>query len=149
MKNEKGITLIELIIAILIFSVVIALAGSFLVSGFRNYEVIGEILTGQSNTRYVMYEISKELRNASLSDITINDTNTSINIDGVTFSYSADDLTVSRIETTGTTVIARDIAGFYVEISGETVNYSIQSTDDSAGLNSSVTLKEFTRPSPP
>jgi prepilin-type N-terminal cleavage/methylation domain-containing protein len=149
MKNNKGLTLIELLIAAAIFTVVITLAGTMLVSGFKNYEQVSEIMTGQANTRYVMYEISKYLRNASISDITINESNTSITIDDVTISYSSVDSTVSRQQSGSLTVIARDISEFAVSLSGDTISYSIQSSDESSELNSSVTIKEFERPSPP
>ena len=148
MKGKKGLTLIELLIAIAIFTIVITLAGTLFVSGFRNYEKVSSILTGQSGTRLVMYEISKELRNATADEITINATNTSITIDDVTFTYSSENTYVSVTRSGTTSIIARNISGFYVELVDETVNYSIQSFDESAGLNSSVTVKEFDRPSP-
>jgi prepilin-type N-terminal cleavage/methylation domain-containing protein len=149
MRNKKGFTLIELLIALAIFAVVIALAGSLFVSGFRNYEKVSEILTGQTNTRYVMYDISKALRSADIEDITISEDNASITIGDVSYIYSSGSSTVSRVRDGSTVVIARDIVSFNVELSGETVNYSIQSADEKAQLNSSVTLKQFSRPSPP
>ena len=149
MKNNKGFTLVELIIAIMIFSVVMALAGSLFVSGFRNYEKVSEILTGQSNTRYVMYDISKALRSAKMEDVTISEDHTAITIGDVSYIYSSGSSTVSRTRDGSTVVIARDIISFYVELSGETINYSIQSSDEETQLNSSITLKEFSRPSPP
>ncbi len=149
MKNKKGFTLIELLIAISIFAVVMAIAGSLFVSGFRNFEKVSEILTGQTNTRYVMYDISKVLRSADIEDITISEDNSSITIGDVSYIYSSGSSTVSRVRDGSTAVIARDIVSFYVELSGETVNYSIQSADEKAQLNSSVTLKQFSRPSPP
>ncbi len=149
MKNKKGFTLVELLIAIMIFTVVVTLAGTLFVSGFRNYEKVSVILNGQASTRFVMYEISKELRNAKVSDITINETNTSITISGTSFAYSSGDSTISKTKSGNSTIIARDITSFYVEIVNETVNFSIESSNESANLNSSVTLKEFSRPSPP
>jgi len=149
MKNKKGFTLVEMLIAIMIFAVVMALAGSLFVTGFRNYEKVSGILTGQSNNRIVMYEISKELRNASLADIVVNETNTSITIGSVIFAYSGTDSTISKTKSGTTTVIARSVTGFTVELVGETVSYSIHSSEETDKLSSSVTLKQFDRPSPP
>lgn len=149
MKSKKGFTLVEMLIAIMIFAVVMALAGSLFVTGFRNYEKVSGILTGQSNNRIVMYEISKELRNASLADIVVNETNTSITIGSVIFAYSGTDSTISKTKSGTTTVIARSVAGFTVELVGETVSYSIHSSEETDKLSSSVTLKQFDRPSPP
>ncbi len=149
MKNNKGLTLVELLIAAMIFGTVITLAGTMFVSGFKNYEKVSGIMTGQANTRFVMYEISKYLRNADQSDVSVSESNTSITIGDVTIYYTSDDLTVSRQQSGITTVIGRNITNFSVSVSGDTVNYSIRSTEDSSELNSSITIKAFERPSPP
>ena len=149
MKNNKGITLMELLIAAAIFATVITLAGTLFVSGFRNYEKVSSVMTGQSNTRLVMYELSKQLRNADLSDITIGNGNSSITIDDLTIYYTSANSTISKQQSGITTVIARDITVFTVTLTGDTVNYSIRSTEESSQLNSSITIKEFERPSPP
>lgn len=149
MKNKKGFTIIELIIAIMIFAVVVSLAGSLFVSGFRNYNKVSERLTSQANTRFVMYDISKTLRNAKVDDIFIATGNTSITIGTTIFSYSSANSEISKTVAGKTTIIGRSIIEFYVELIDDTVNYSIKASDESAALNSSITLKEFTRPSPP
>ncbi|MCK5129312.1 MAG: prepilin-type N-terminal cleavage/methylation domain-containing protein [Clostridiales bacterium] len=149
MKNKSGITLVELLIAIAIFVTLVGLMGVFFATGLNSYRTNSEMLTSQGNVRAVMFELSSKLREASIDDIEINGQHSSIDIDGTLYAFSLADSTISRTQSENTVVIARNISHFRVEVVNEiTIVYNVESTNDNINLNSSVTLREFDRPSP-
>ena len=96
-----------------------------------------------------MFELSSKLRESSLDEITINETHSQIDIGDTTYAYNAADNSIIRTISGTSDVIAKGIVQFRVEIvEGMTIEYIIQSSTSSAGLRSSVTLREFDRPSP-
>ncbi len=148
-KSKKGLTLIELIITLAIFATLLSLLGAFFIAGLDSYKTSSEMLTSQSNVRGVMFELSSKLREASLDEITINELHSEIDINGVVYTFSTTNSTISRTSLGNTVVIAKGIVSFRVELIDEmTIEYSIQSSIDDINLRSSVTLREFDRPSP-
>ena len=148
-KKKSGMTLIELIIAIAIFGTILSLMGVFFATGLNSYRTNSEMLTSQSNVRGIMFELSSKLRESSLDEIVINEQHSSISIDGVVYAFSVSGSTISRTRFGNTEVIARNISNFRVELIDDiTIVYNVQSTNDNIDLKSSVTLREFDRPSP-
>ncbi len=68
-KNQKGITLIELLIVIGIMGVVISLGFSFLIFGTRTFKLSGERADNQFDVRMPTDFVSKEVRYADTAEI--------------------------------------------------------------------------------
>ncbi|MCB2355923.1 PilW family protein [Clostridium estertheticum] len=63
-KDKRGFTLIELIIVIALLGVVILMGFSVLSFGYKSFNSQTDTTDNQSNVRYAMSDISKEIRRA-------------------------------------------------------------------------------------
>jgi len=95
LKRNKGITLIETIIAIALISVVVSLGYMFYFTGFKAFERNVDRVDLQQNVRHSMSFISKRLLNANDVDVVVR------HIEG-----APDDLLIGRelFRLTGTTL---------------------------------------------
>lgn len=68
-KNEKGVTLIELIVSLAIFSVIISLTLSVLLFGSRTFKMQTNETNNLLNVSNAMHYITKEIRKANQIEI--------------------------------------------------------------------------------
>lgn len=61
MKNNKGFTLVELIICILIFGIIVAAVFGFMISGSKSYETVNGRVTLQMDSQLTMNFINEYL----------------------------------------------------------------------------------------
>lgn len=71
-KNNKGITLVELIVALAIFSIIISLTFSMLLSGNRTFNMQIDDVEDFSSVRNGMDYITREIRKADKVDVLLN-----------------------------------------------------------------------------
>ena len=79
MKNNKGMTLIELIVALGMAGAVLLLAGTLLLFGNRNFSRQTDKIDIQSRARYSMDYLTREIRKAS--DVKVNEEGNIIIVD--------------------------------------------------------------------
>ena len=89
-KNNKGFTLIELIIAMTIFVIVISLILTLFMMGIRAQRKVIAIQNVQDNARYLLGFIAKEIRMSTINSVTTT-TLDIIRPDGESVSYFFDD----------------------------------------------------------
>lgn len=65
MKNNKGVTLVELIVAIAIMSVIFLVTGSFMMFGTKTHKLTSSEAITQSTTRLLAQNINNSVRNSS------------------------------------------------------------------------------------
>jgi prepilin-type N-terminal cleavage/methylation domain-containing protein len=65
-KNEKGVTLVELLAALSLLSIILLLAGSVHIFGLKQSSNQAADIQNQSNVRLAMNIITKEIRKASI-----------------------------------------------------------------------------------
>lgn len=63
-KNERGMTLVEMMLALLVFSFVMAATLTFLKAQSRSFALGSERVSMYQNTRYILNEMEKDLRTA-------------------------------------------------------------------------------------
>ena len=148
MRNKSGITLIELVVAIAVFVIFISLIAVFFFSGLDRYKTNSERLTSQFSMRAVMFELSNNLRKAELENIAVNEDNNAITVEGAVYAYTSEDETISKTISGNTTILARNISNFHVEITDRTITFTVQSSTENESLTGAVTLQNFVRPSP-
>jgi prepilin-type N-terminal cleavage/methylation domain-containing protein len=71
LKQNKGITLVEMLIAVALISVVISLAYVFYFTGFKAFNRNVDRVDLQQNVRHSLSFISKRLFNANNSDVVV------------------------------------------------------------------------------
>lgn len=78
-KDETGITLIELLAAITILSVVILLAGSIHIFGQKQFIQQSDLAKQTNELTFVLSEMSKELRQLDSNEVEITEKSISLN----------------------------------------------------------------------
>jgi prepilin-type N-terminal cleavage/methylation domain-containing protein len=117
--NEKGLTLVEVLAALALASLVILLAGSINLFGYKQMSSQKEEIQNQSNDRLAMNIVTKAIRQADPSTVeVINDQNVlKIN----TVRYYLDGTSLKK----ETDVLISDINKFTVKRSGDQITLEI------------------------
>ena len=153
-NNKKGMTLLEMIVAISIFLVVAILSSNIFVSILKGQRNSIAQQNTQENMRYVFEVIGKEIRQAQRSDDTcfstgeyrVYNTNAAKNIlyfknkagDCVSYALVDDYLVVRRgARVASTTPSFLKISGLFFEVTDNRISY----VDGTARVQPKVTLK--------
>lgn len=72
--NKKGITLVELLLAMAILGVVVAVTFTVLTAGIKTYNLNYKSTVGQQELRSAMIKITKQVRNAASGSVAITGT---------------------------------------------------------------------------
>ncbi len=135
-NNKKGVTLIELIIVIAILSIVIIMGYSVYFFGIKNFTTQTSSLNNQSNVRYAVSLISKEIRKAHTVETSSNE----LEIDG-TVKYKLENNAIMEY---GNELVI-DIASFKVEKVGNRVILEITSIPNQNGNAVTFSSKIYIR----
>lgn len=122
MKNKRGITLIEVLLAMTLITVAALLMYSFFGQGFSLYKVESKSAEEQTNLRQVLSEITNRVRLADPSTVTYS--GGVLTVDGKNYSYYS---TGNEIRRDGKT-LATGVSAFNVTLSGKLLSISITST---------------------
>ncbi|WP_182200445.1 PilW family protein [Paraliobacillus salinarum] len=85
-KEQKGITLVELLAVLSLMSIIIMLVGSAMMFGQKQYKNQTEIIEQQDQVRYVMATLTKEIRSHNSSQISVSGNVLNIGSDSYEFS---------------------------------------------------------------
>lgn len=114
LRNESGMTLVELLASIALLSVVLSLVGAVHLFGQRQY-LAQSYSAGQSNDfAYTLSVISKEVRKTSFADVTVSESESGdaiLTVDAEAFSQQGDQLVKNNDQ-----VLANGVADFTVEL---------------------------------
>ena len=112
LRNESGMTLVELLASIALLSVVLSLVGAVHLFGQKQY-LAQSYSAGQSNDfAYTMSVISKEVRKTSFADVTVSESGDALLIGGAeAFSQQGEQLVKNNDQ-----VLANGVADFTVEL---------------------------------
>ncbi|RKY26689.1 MAG: hypothetical protein DRP61_05585 [Candidatus Omnitrophota bacterium] len=152
MKNKDSFTLIEILVAIFILSLIIICATSILYLGDLNWRRDSILLELQQKARIAMDRMSRELRQAQGSSITISN-------EGKNISFSIPDLLggaydinyyldinsnqIIREYPAGTTqILGNNISSLNFSLSGDTLTITLQASKSLRGNPLSLSLKE-------
>ncbi len=135
-KNKKGVTLIELLVVLSIISIIISLAFSVFFVGTKNFSAQTANTNNQSNVRYALSIISRDIRKADSVTISEN----TITIDA--FEYKLENNELLK----GEQILATDIEDFSIEKEGNKITIEINSLANSVGnsvsLSSTIYIRE-------
>lgn len=145
-KNNRGFTIIELVVALAILAAIFSLVGPFFITGIQQFQESNSRVIDQANLRKIMASVSREVRDAT--ELTITDNGQTVTIDGNIYTYNATDETlVKTVGSTGDEVtIAKFITWFEVERDGDMVTIKARATNRSSILSTNVYVRE--KPSP-
>lgn len=114
LRNESGMTLVELLASIALLSVVLSLVGAVHLFGQKQY-LAQSYSAGQSNDfAYTMSVISKEVRKTSFADVTVSESESGdaiLTVDAEAFSQQGEQLVKNNDQ-----VLADGVADFTVEL---------------------------------
>lgn len=121
LRNESGMTLIELLASIALLSVVLSLVGAVHMFGQKQY-LTQSYSAGQSNDfAYTMSVISREVRKTPFADITISASGDTLFVDGAEVFSQKD----SQLVKNNKQVLAEDVEDFVVTPDTDTKSIKI------------------------
>lgn len=139
-KNEKGMTLIELLAALALMSIIIALIGSAHIFGQKQYRNQTEEINYQEQVRYVMAAITKEIRSSEADQVSVISIN-EITIDTNNYKFSEKPNIYKN-----STVLSDQISNFVVDEVDGKIEISISSLPNRNGkietLSTVIYLRE-------
>jgi prepilin-type N-terminal cleavage/methylation domain-containing protein len=135
-KNENGITLIELLVALALLGTIIGLISSVHIFGQKQFTSQSKQIQHESNVRYAMNMITKEVRSSPTIAVSNNTIQTSTSL----FELKGTDLFK------GDVVLEEDIGEFIVQQSGNKISITIKSVpnqyDKVSSLSTNVYIRE-------
>ncbi|MDD3242715.1 MAG: prepilin-type N-terminal cleavage/methylation domain-containing protein [Eubacteriales bacterium] len=143
MKKKRGVTLVELILAMGIAVLVVAASYALISSGLRSYEGVSAV-TGELDTvRLVMANVSKDVRACASHAVSVG-ADQSLLIDDIT--YTLQDETLIRRQGTSTTTVAQGVAVFVPEVeydagTPKSVQVTVRGTLGSDAVTTRLTLR--------
>ena len=141
LKNNKGVTLLEVIITLVIIVTIFTLIGPLFFTGINFFADSNSMVMDQADLRKAMTDLSRELRDAS--EVTIVST-TKMEIGDIVYEYSADTQEITKYFTdTETTVVISDrVSQFEVVVTEDNV---IEITVRAEGASSTIVTKVTVR----
>ncbi|SEK50673.1 prepilin-type N-terminal cleavage/methylation domain-containing protein [Carnobacterium iners] len=121
LRNESGMTLIELLASIALLSVVLALAGAVNMFGQRQYMTQSYSASQSNNYAYTLSVISREIRKHPYASITVSELGDTLLIDKVEFFSKKG----SQLFKNGNQILAEDVGSFVVSSDSETESIKI------------------------
>ena len=121
-KNTRGLTLIELIIAMGIAALVILAGFSVMRMGFLSYQSNVTISTGQSSLREATLRITKQVHNAPAGTVSVTGSTTLV-ANGKTYTVTGGKLTENG------TAVANNISAMSVSISSNVLTLVLTGPD--------------------
>ena len=123
LKNNKGVTLLELIITIAIVGIVFLLIAPLFFTGINFFGDSNAMVMDQANLRKIMTDISREIRDAT--EVTV-DSETQITVDDCIYTYADGKITKTFTDTGTEVVVSERIAEFTAAKNGEIVELRVR-----------------------
>lgn len=97
LKNRKGITLVELVVAMAILSVIIAASVTVMVTGIKTYNKNLTDTMSQQNLRSAMVKVTRQVRNAPSGAVSVNGSKV-LSVSSVSFTVASGKLLYGTTE---------------------------------------------------
>jgi type II secretory pathway pseudopilin PulG len=136
-KNQKGISLVELLAVLALLSMVIMLISSTHLFGQKQFSSQSDQIQHEANVRYVMNVITKEVRTAPTDKITI--TNNKIKTQNGEFRLQGNRFYRDDI------VIEEGIAEFTIKRTGNEITIKIKSEPNEFNKTASLSTNLYIR----
>lgn len=125
LRNESGMTLVELLASIALLSVVLSLVGAVHLFGQKQYLTQSYSARQSNDFAYTLSVISREVRKAPFDDITVSESMDTLLIDGAVVFSQQDSQLVKNTDQ----VLAEDVEDFVVTPDAETKSVKIAKPD--------------------
>lgn len=139
-QNQRGFTLVELLAAITLASLVIVLLGSIHLFAQKQYQVQTESVNHQKEVRLAMTSITQQLRSVTSDQVTFDGSTLTIGDSVYSWDQNSQNISLNG------TILAREIAEFDIQKSTEYITVTIQSEENIRGkiadLSSTISFRE-------
>jgi prepilin-type N-terminal cleavage/methylation domain-containing protein len=141
-KSAKGFTLLEVVLAIAIFSVILVVSYSILLTGLSLYNKNTVTIEEQRYLRMVFMKIDKDIRSYDgvIGDITVSGSTLSISSD-ISYSFDSSAGSITRTDSAGSSVIATGISSFTPQIETNSILVELTGSNDGQSIQSRIKLR--------
>lgn len=142
MRDNKGLTLIELVVAIAIISSIIMAISSFYISGVKGFARETTTASNQTEVRRVSNEIAREIRRASVVNFSFGTIRLRYPDDKGIWYYLSENTLIAdyglytsetNMDTDYTSILSDRIGSFNVNKVGDNITITIESIENSEG----------------
>lgn len=144
-SRQGGFTLIELLIAVALTAVVAALAYGVLFQGLTNFTAESEEVEAQSNVRYALTYLSRQIRKGESITVNPNGANGSTLCIDDTYEYYLKNNMVCEKKEENETPLVAGINSMSISMTGKNITMTITSIADSRGHTVTETMDIFLR----
>ncbi len=141
LSNKKGVTLLELIIALAIMSIIMAVCFSVFSYGMKGYQRETANVDSQIDVRYVLNYLNREIRRAEHVEVNTNILKLTDETGNITeYKLNGDEIIKNA------TTLVDGINTFMVTMNGDKIEIFIESVENSSGdsyeLSSEITIRK-------
>ncbi len=141
--NKKGFTLIEIVLAIGIFSIITLAAYSLLLTGFKLYGKNTASIEEQRSLRMVFMSIDSDLRSYAGGIESITASGSTLNIsDEITYNFNFSSGEITRTQSGTEAVIASSVGSFIPVVGLDGVHVTITGAADGQSIESEIKLRD-------
>lgn len=148
-SNNKGFTLIEMIVTLVIVVLIFTLITPLFVTGINFFRDSNSMVKDQANLRKTMTDLSREIRDATVVNVI---SATEIEVGDCTYKYVADDkqITKYRASADSTVVISRGVVFFEVTQNDDIIEFTVRADGAGSTIVTKVSVRgDKTLQSPP
>lgn len=139
-QNQGGFTLVELLAAITLASLVIVLLGTIHLFAQKQYQVQTESVNHQKEVRLAMTSVTQQLRSVTSDQVSFD--GSTLTVGDCVYYWDQNSQNISL----DGTILAREIAQFDIQKSAEYITVTIQSEENNQGkiadLSSTIYFRE-------
>lgn len=147
LKNNKGFTLLEVLITFVILVLVFALIGPLFLTGLDFFGKSNNMVMDQANLRRIMTDMSREIRDATTVTV---ESGSKIIIGNVTYEYLEDtrQITKTFADTEETIVVSSRVEVFEIVENDNVIEFTVKALGAGSTIVTKVSVRERILPTP-
>ena len=147
LKNNKGFTLLEVLITFVILVLVFALIGPLFLTGLDFFSKSSNMVMDQANLRRIMTDMSREIRDATTVTV---ESGSKIIIGNVTYEYLEDtrQITKTFADTEETIVVSNRVEVFEIVENDNVIEFTVKALGAGSTIVTKVSVRERILPTP-
>lgn len=149
MRQQRGFTLLEVMLAILILAIAFGILGTLVQFSTRYFREENSQLANQDGIRLVYVQFDKDLRKYGVDPTIYTATSGCYTLGTTTLSrycYNSSTKQITRTFSGTTTVIGKEISSFSAALTpGSDIRFLLTSVNDNRGNNNTIDVRLFLR----
>ncbi|MEX1377335.1 MAG: prepilin-type N-terminal cleavage/methylation domain-containing protein [Eubacteriales bacterium] len=147
LKNNKGFTLLEVLITFVILVLVFALIGPLFITGLDFFGKSNNMVMDQANLRRTMTDMSREIRDATIVNVI---SSSEIEIGNCIYKYEEDESQITKTYTDSGTVnvVSNRVELFEIIQNDDVIQFTVRAMGAGSTIVTKVSIRQRVMPTP-